>query len=162
MATFTVEEGFATPGSFTMSGRSVVTIKELPGTGPWPETLTDNKLIQTDQSVDFGFSWAVSGALLPILAPGCSWRLQLSFERWGAQEFNAPANASVPFGSAVVSGPAVTPTYTYHHKITIGPNTVPEGVYDIVAVLRMYSPTGAPLPVAGFAEFGKVEFYKSA
>ncbi len=150
-----VEEGLATPASFQFNGSSVVTMQELPTTGPWPDDVTQTNLIQCEQPVSFGFSWSVQGPLVALLSnPAIRWKLQLYFEKWGNTEFNIGGTGVnfVPYQP--ISG------YVYNRTIQIPANTVPEGVYDIVGVLRLYNGNN-PLPAAGFVEFGKVEFYET-
>lgn len=150
-----MEETLATPASFRFTGSSVVTLQELPSGGAWPDITTDNKLIQTDQPVNFGFKWTVSGALVSLLSNQNKWKVQLHFEKWGPMEFDAN-----PAGTRLVSFVPVS-GHEYNVVISIPGNTIPEGVYDVVAILRLYDPNGRPLPVAGIAELGKIEYYES-
>jgi len=156
MANMQIEETLATPQSFKFKGNSVVTIQELPTTGPWPDNLTDNKLIQCEQAVRFGFKWAVEGVLVPLLSNANKWKVQLFFEKWGQSEFNLGASGTATVNFVPTSG------HTYNVVITLPANSIPEGVYDVVAILRLYDGRNQPIPVAGFAEMGKLEFYEAA
>jgi hypothetical protein len=150
-----VEEGFATPGSFQFSGASIVTSNEsVFTTGPWPPDLTNQRLIQVEQGMYFHFQWSVAGVLVPILAPGMKWKIQVFFEKWGQSE--SPVNPSLNVNYVPVSG------HLYNATIAIPPNTLSEGVYDVVAVLRLYDAVGNPLPVAGYEEKGKFQLFESA
>ena len=156
MAIMKVEENLATSQSFKFKGTSIVTMKELPSSDEcWPDTVQNNQLIQCEQGATIGFQWSVSGCLVPLLK--CSkWKIQLFMEKWGETEFD--------LGSAgIVNVPFVgTSGHLYTQAITLRPNTIPEGVYDVVAVLRLYDTNNNPVPVAGFAELGKVEFYQAS
>jgi hypothetical protein len=149
-----VEETLATPSSFKFTGRAFATIQELPAAGPWPSDLTQNRLIQVEQPINFGFEWQVSGPLVPLLDRGFRWRISVYFEKWGMSE--SPVAPTATVGYVPVSG------HTYNANIVLPANTLSEGVYDVVAVLRLYDGTGKPLPVAGFEELGKFEIYEQA
>lgn len=152
----TVEETLATPSSFRFEGDTLVTVAEMAApAGDWPQQLGDEKLIQTKQPTNFYFKWKVSGALVPLLSRENRWKIQLYFEKWGQTEFNIGAVGTQTVGFVPVSG------NEYNVAISIPSNTVPEGIYDVVAVLRLADQFGKPLPVAGFAEFGKIEYYQA-
>jgi hypothetical protein len=155
MIKFKVEENLATPKSFKFDGAAVCTDEQLPGDCCWDEPILNNTLIQVEQGVNFGFQWSVSGCLVPLLK--CShWKVQLHFEKWGEPEFDLGALGITQVKYVPESG------YTYNTVISLRPNTVPEGVYDIVAVIRMYDYKNNPVPVAGFAELGKIQFYEAS
>jgi len=150
-----VEENLATPESFQFCCDSLVTVDELPSADRcWPDIVPCNRLIQVEQGVKFGFQWCVKGCLVDIIK--CTkWKIQLFFERWGCKEHcGDPEPKCVNF--VAESG------YLYTEYIELPPNTIPEGVYEIVGVLRLYDFRGNPLPVAGFAELGKFEFYEAS
>lgn len=149
-----VEETLATPQSFKFKGNALVTTHELPSTGPWPADLSNQRLIQTEQGVHFHFRWSVEGVLVPLLDSGMKWKIQVFFEKWGESE--SPVNPYASVSYKQVSG------YNYHAVISIPPSTLTEGVYDVVAVLRLYDAKGVPLPVAGYEEMGKFQFFESA
>lgn len=149
-----VEETLATPASFQFTGTALVTSNEGATTGPWPADLTNQRLIQAEQSVYFLFKWTVSGVLVPLLAPGMKWKIQVFFEKWGQSE--SPVNPSTIVPYVPTSG------HTYNAMISIPPNTLNEGVYDVIAVLRLYDSSNNPLPVAGYEEMGKYQIFESA
>jgi hypothetical protein len=139
--TMFVEETLATPASFRFNGRALVTSHELPTTGPWPADLTNQRLIQVEQGIHFHFEWSVGGVLVPLLDRGMKWKIQLFFEKWGQSESSTNPSATVNY--------VPTSGHTYRSFISIPANTISEGVYDVVAVLRLYDSAGNPLPVAG-------------
>lgn len=149
-----VEETLATPASFQFSGTSLVTSNEGATTGPWPADLTNQRLIQVEQSVYFRFKWSVSGVLVPLLSAGMKWKIQVFFEKWGQSE--SPVNPSTFVNYVPTSG------HNYNALISIPPNTLSEGVYDVVAVLRLYDTNGYPVPVAGYEEMGKYQIFEAA
>ncbi|MCA0235493.1 MAG: hypothetical protein LCH81_03845 [Bacteroidetes bacterium] len=149
-----VEETLATPSSFRFTGRALASIEELPASGPWPSDLSQTRLIQVEQPINFNFEWQVSGPLVPLLDRNFRWKIQVYFEKWGASETAVAPSITVPYQA--VSG------FTYRSTINLPANTLREGVYDVVAVLRLYDGSGRPLPVAGFEEMGKFEVYEQA
>ncbi len=149
-----VEETLATPSSFRFTGRTLATMHELPASGPWPSDLTQERLIQVEQAIHFHFEWQVSGALVPLLDRGFRWKIQVYFEKWGVSESAVAPTATVSY--IPVSG------HTYRTVINLPGNSLSEGVYDMVAVLRLYDASGNPLPVAGFEELGKFQVYEQA
>ena len=156
MAIMKVEENLATSQSFKFKGTSIVTMKELPSADEcWPDTVPNNQLIQCEQGATIGFQWSVSGCLVPLLK--CSkWKIQLLIEKWGQEEF-------LDRGQNVINVPYVPVSgHVYTAGIEIPAGTMQEGVYDIVAVIRLLDNAGKPLPVAGFAELGKFEFYQAS
>ncbi len=82
--------------------------------------------------------------------------MQLFFEKWGQSEFNLGASGTATVNFVPTSG------HTYNVVINLPANSIPEGVYDVVAILRLYDGRNQPIPVAGFAEMGKLEFYEAA
>lgn len=156
MSKLKVEENLATPQSFNFYGVSCVTTEELPSTDCcWPDTIPSNHLIQVEQGMKFGIQWTASGCLVPLLK--CSkWKIQLLIEKWGQEEF-------LDRGQNVINVPYVPVSgHVYTSSIEIPAGTMQEGVYDIVAVIRLLDNAGKPLPVAGFAELGKFEFYQAS
>lgn len=156
MVELKVEENLASPKSFRFCCGSVVCTGEpLPGDCCWDHPVLNNSLIQVEQGVNFYFKWCVDGCLVPLLK--CThWVIQVYFERWGDREFN--------IGTAGIKKVKFKPEegYVYDEVISLGPDTIPEGVYDIVAVLRLYDYRDNPVPVAGFAELGKIQFYEAS
>jgi hypothetical protein len=128
----------------------------------------EKRLIQTDQRVDFVFEWTVKGMFAHAFNPNFRWRIEVFMERYGPLDFDLGANgiATLNYGSGDLVAPdevsypgAGAPTST---TVSIPPNTIPEGVYDVVAVLRLLHPAGDDTPcfLAAFAEFGKINFYQ--
>jgi hypothetical protein len=148
-----VEETLATPQSFRFKGQALVTQHEMPTTGPWPADLNNKRLIQVEQGIHFHFRWSVEGVLVPLLSRNLNWKIQLFFEKWGQSESPVNPVTSVPFQA--IDG------FEYNALINIPANTLSEGVYDVVAVLRLYN-GNAPLPVAGYEEMGKFQMFEAA
>ncbi|MBV6438525.1 MAG: hypothetical protein EPGJADBJ_00149 [Saprospiraceae bacterium] len=154
----TFESGLVNPSSFVLNG-AVAFSHELPPTitlgGGLSGAVGSPRLVQCEQTYHVHFNWTVSGALVPLMRPDLRWKVEVYFERWGASEYGLPAAINPQtVGFVPVSG------HTYSAIITIPGNTIPEGVYDMVAILRMYDAAGNPLPVAGFEEMNKVQFYE--
>jgi hypothetical protein len=153
---FSVEETLATPSSFVFNGQAAVTAHEnaLPAGNPWPADFTNDRLIQVEQGLHFHFKWSVSGPLVPILRNDLKWKVQVFLEKWGESETPVSPAATVNFNSAA--------GFQYNTLVNIPANTLNEGVYDVVAVIRLYTAAGNPLPVAGFVEMGKIQMYEQA
>ena len=156
------------PGVFDFVGTSMVgNLNELPGAPLTPgNNAVGSRLVQTDQPVQFSFRWNVNGIMTHAFNPAVLWQVEILFERYGPGEFNIGPVGSIvlPFGSGTLSGTTTTfpgilaPGST---TINIPPSTVPAGVYDIVAVIRLVHPgTLLPCFLAAFAEFGKIQFYR--
>ncbi len=156
---FKVEETLVNGPTFAFNGQAVASMHELPPVAgsTWPADLTNDRLIQVEQGVHFHFAWGVSGAVVPLLSSNLVWKIQLFFEKWGQSE--SPLNPSTTVRYVPTSG------FRYNALINIPGNTLSEGVYDVVAVIRLYnvvSGVTSPLPVAGFVEMGKFEFFEQS
>jgi len=152
-----VENGFPGLLGFNITGASALTHEVNPPALPVAPNIP--VLIQCEQDSHVHFTWTQSGGLIPFLnASMLEWRLDVLFEKWG----NAEWSPAIPAAQRVVAFSNNNP-HTYNQLITIPANSVPEGIYDIVAVLRLYNKfTGAPLPLAGFVELNKVQYYEAA
>ena len=140
------------PGLFQLSGGGQVVLNEnlsSSTTGTAGNTLVSNS-IQTDQQIRFNFNWAVNGLFVPLLNPGNKWKLEVFLEMMGPTESFSIPPVTVAYG---VGGP-------YSSNVIIPPNTLSEGVYDVVAVLHFLDSANQPQFVAAFAEFGKICVYK--
>lgn len=148
-----VENGFPGLKGFTVSGAGAFTHEINPPA--FPVTPNEPTIIQCEQESHIHINWTQSGELSSYLC-GLEWRIEVLFEKWGSTEWSpgAPIN---PRTVRFVQG-----NYNYNEVITIPANTVPEGVYDIVVVLRLQSTTKKPLPLAGFVELDKVQVYEAA
>ncbi len=153
---------------FDFYGTGHVVSSESPSPNFTPGNLGNNRLIQADQDVSFKFDWSVRGYFAHIIDPNSKWRLELLLERMGPAEFAIPAGLGVKtltYGSGVHVGSGVNQQINYpgvsgSTTITIPGGTIPEGIYEVVAVLRLQEPSGAPCFLAAFAEFGKMDVYK--
>lgn len=157
MVTLKVEENLASPKSFVFCGGAVCTDEQLPGDCCWDDPILNNSLIQSEQAVTFGFRWDVKGCLVPLLK--CSkWKIEVQLERWGSKEFDL---AALGYGTKYVNY-VPRSGYTYTESITVPANTIPDGVYEVVGLITLYDNNNNPLPVAGFAELGKIRFYEAS
>lgn len=159
------------PGFFDFVGGSQVgnmTEFNSPG-GLTVGNLSQSRLIQTDQVIEFRFAWDVTGIFAHALNQNFLWEIELFLEQYGPGEFVFPPNVgktTLAYGSGtpalgnVVSFPGTgAPTST---TISIPAGTIPAGVYDVVAVIRLTHPAPASTPcfLAAFAEYGKIQFYQ--
>ena len=154
------------PGLFDFTGTAQVgNLREFASPGGFTAgNLIENKLIQTDQQVNFKFEWTVKGIFAHAINPAFRWQIELFFERYGPQEFNLPGGVqTLNYGSGNFTPPdEVSYPGTASTTVTIPGGTIPEGVYDVVAVLRLLheAPDNTPCFLAAFAEFGKINFYQ--
>ncbi len=164
----TLQSELNLPGALAIIGTSNVTILESPGGGV-PENLGDHKLIQTDQAVRFDFNWTVQGWMVSLLNPNLRWELRLYYELLGGGEFNviatqAPAVLNFGQGGTTNPYPPGTTSANFNASMQVNGNSVPDGIFDIVAVLRLVAPQPFPPapvgPIAAFAEFGMVQYYR--
>jgi len=156
---FLAEQVISTnPAVFNFNGGATLTRTELNSTSGWPENLAVERIVQTDQPVNFGFSWSVSGLLIPFIDPTSKWHIQVYFEQLGGGEIflGGYSVKDVPFG------PHTHGRRAYREVLTFPANSIPEGLYDVVAVIRLVDTAHHPGPVAAFAEMGKVQFYKDS
>ncbi len=156
------------PGLFDFVGISMIgRMDEFPsGGGLTLGNVGTSRLVQTDQQVDFRFQWNVSGIFTHTINPAFLWQIEIFLEQYGPDEFSlgATGRKSLAFGTGTpalgntISFPGVAGSTT----ISIPPNAIPEGVYDVVAVIRLThpAPTFTPCFLAAFAEYGKIQFYQ--
>lgn len=155
IAPFLSEQVISTnPSIFNFNGGAVVTANEQLSTAEWPANLAIERLIQRDQAIRIGFRWSVSGLLTRFLNPNNKWHLQVFFEQMGGGEVTLGGASQADVNFVPVSG------HGYNHVLILPPNSVPEGVYDVVAVIRFQDPAGRPGPIAAFAELGKITVYE--
>lgn len=155
IASFLAEQVISNnPRIFEFNGGAVITANELPSTADWPANLAIERLIQRDQPVRLSFRWSVSGLLTRFLDPNSKWHLQVYFEQMGGGEINLGAYSQADVNFVPVSG------HIYTHSLTVPANAIPEGVYEVVAVIRFKDARNRPGPIAAFAELGKVTFYE--
>lgn len=83
-----------------------------------------------------------------------TWRLRLYLEQFGGKEIELPASVAT-HAEKFMSEP-----YPYSCSIQVPAGHVSEGVYMLVAAITMVGPTNKPGPIAGFAEFGVVQFFE--
>lgn len=153
MANMKVENGFPGMKGFYVSGAGAFTHEINPPA--YPITPNEPTIIQCEQDSHVHVYWEQSGELTSYLC-GLEWRIEVLFEKWGSTEWS-PSTPFSPRTVRFVQGPN-----NYSETITIPANTIPEGVYDIVVVLRLQSTSKKPLPLAGFVELNKVQVYEAA
>ena len=106
--------------------------------------------VQTDQTVQITYHYTQSGWLLPFMCGNCQCKFQVFLERMGVNEFGDIPPVIIPFNNAPGSYTAVA---------TIQPNTVPPGVYRVVASF-MLTPFGSNAsPCVAFADLGLANWY---
>jgi len=160
------------PGIFDIDGTSIVgNMFEFPsGGGLTVGNTASSRMIQTDQPVLFQFSWNVSGIMTHTFNPAFLWEIELLLEQYGPGEFNlgpvgkktltfgSGAFTPLPAGSGTTSFPGVAGST----DINIPAGTIPAGIYEAVAVIRLThpAPTFTPCFLAAFVEYGKIQFYQ--
>ena len=106
--------------------------------------------IQTDQPCFLRYKITTTGILNYVMAG--TWEAQVYLEEMGGGEFTLPNSTNTE--------PFVAQPQDYQFSVDIPANTVPAGVYRVVARLTMKGDTGVPAPIAAFADLGIVQFYK--
>ncbi len=132
---------------FTINGW--VGMWEGPSTEDWPEKTPPSDIIQLDQSWNVWFWFRTTGDLCNIMCG--KWKLQVLLEKMGGGETDFSPTEVVD----CVCGPN-----TYVKNIHIPPRKVDEGVYRVIATVRLHGPGGRPGPVAAFVDLGLVQFYE--
>ncbi|MCB0562970.1 MAG: hypothetical protein KDD01_01190 [Phaeodactylibacter sp.] len=137
--------------------------------------VSDNRIVHSDQSFDFHYDWCADslfnalplqlGAILPGLADPAAWEIRTMVEGMGPGLEAIVNTRFEPF----IQGIGVAPWETrYNATVRIAPpagGTWPTGVYDVVVTIQLVGYNAATntvtarLPVAGFAELGKLQVY---
>ena len=106
--------------------------------------------VRCDQDFQFDFNWNQLGWIGCILCG--NYKIEVCFEQWCAGEFSpTPNSVLVPTSHGT--------NVAYSASLNFLANSVPAGVYGIVACITLLDPMGNPQPVAGFVDLGKVKFY---
>ncbi len=156
-------------GFFDFSGiANAGNLVEFPDPNAPLGDLVNSRLIKCDQAVNIRFDWTVSGMFAHTMNPNSLWKIQLFLEQYGPGEFSFTPGAgekTLTYGSGVVSGGGINAAMTYpgvagSTTVSIPANTIPEGIYDVVAAIRYLHPDGTPCFLAAFVEFGKIDFYQ--
>lgn len=158
---FTAEQALSSnPSIFRLFGVATMTGQEGVSTSGYPNVPIE-RVIQTDQMFTVGVQWSVAGLLTGLIDPNAKWHVQVYFEQLGGGEINlgGASHQDVTFGTFTPI-PGVTGGRQYNARLSFPPNSIPEGLYEVVCVLRLLNSSHGPGPVAGFAELGKVEFYQ--
>lgn len=156
------------PGLFDfVGGAQVGTLAEAPSFGGLTGgNVGQSQLIQTDQTINFKFDWKVSGIFTHAFNPAFLWEIEILMERLGPGEFSLGpvGRKTLTFGTGSTVGTVTTFPGTSapgSTTVIIPGNTIPAGVYDVVAIVRLAHPgTLQPCFLAAFAEFGKIQFYR--
>ncbi|MCB0635190.1 MAG: hypothetical protein KDC54_01155 [Lewinella sp.] len=146
-------------GSFQVTSWKNVIIDELPddpndvwgSAGPF-HPAPSNYIVQTDQPIHVHTQWNVKGALASIL--GGEWRVAVYFEKYGGGE----ANPGEYMGK---TAHIQSLNHTYNMTITVPANDLKPGLYNVAIAITFFSDAGVPLPVAGFADLGMVQYYEA-
>lgn len=144
------------PTIFRFNGGALLTSDELASTREWPADLSaaTERVIQRDQRIFFRFRWSVSGLLVPLLSNQNVWHLEVFFEKMGGGEIHLGGFAQTSVNFVQTSG------HVYDHTMIFPPNSIEDGVYDVVAVIRFRDSRNRPGPIAAFAELGKITVYE--
>lgn len=106
--------------------------------------------VQTDQTVQITYHYTKAGWLLPFIG-NCQCKFQVFLESMGVNEYGDIPAVVLPFSNLPGGGSAT---------VTIAPNTVPPGVYRIVACF-MLTPAGSNAsPCVAFADLGMAQWYQ--
>jgi hypothetical protein len=138
---------------FSINGS--VQLVEGPSTAEWPEDRLETDLIQLDQPWTVWFRFRTRGDLCEVLCG--RWKCCVILEEMGAGESSLPNPcAEIEFNG----GPDF-----YVTSVQVPPRSIREGVYRVIATLRLYGPSrhgrsGRPGPVAAFVDLGLVQFYE--
>ncbi len=130
------------------------------------------RVIHSDQSLDFHYNWRAEGLLngldlsiagtFPGLNQPAFWEIKTLVEGVGPGLEEVASTIYEPFVKGAV-GPKFQ--HWYHKTLTVAPpsGVWPAGVYDIVVTIQLVGYDGTVvnerLPIAGFAEMGKIQIY---
>lgn len=153
-----IENGFAA-GLSIINAQARFNDPEQVSTFGWPGASPD-RILQRDQPTTVTVSFTVSGLVQSLFA-GCSWRVNLLPEQKGINEFALPAGATSEQFRTITVGEATPVAVTYNVTFNIPGQTFPEGLYDLVCMIRLVNPSNIPLPVAMFGEFANIEVYRA-
>ncbi len=129
--------------------RGWVGMWEGPSTEEWPAT-PPSDIIQLDQSWNVWFWFETIGDLCNIMCG--EWKLQVLLEKMGGGETDVSPSKTIK---------CVCGSHTYIDHIHVPARTIKEeGVYRVIATVRLFGPAGRPGPVAAFVDLGLVQFYE--
>ena len=112
---------------------------------------TPTTVIRTDQDWYIKMDWKTSGPLNYLICG--RWQLQVLLEEMGKGEHDV--DNSIVF-EKFASKPAA-----YSKEVRFRAGDLPEGVFKLVATIKLLGPNDVPGPVVGFAEGPIVQFYDS-
>lgn len=145
------------------------------GMTPVSET-AEGRVVHSDQSFDFHYEWCADslfnalplqlGGILPGLADPAFWEIKTMVEGM-ANELEAVVDTRYINFVPGFPGPAPW-EHKYDATVRVSPpggGAWPAGVYDVVTTIQLVGYNGqavtARLPVAGFAELGKLQIYNA-
>ena len=148
--------------NYRLEGAAIATTTELPADLDfdfWGHDAAQQKLMNEDQGLNIGFKWTQDGPLCIGLSTDLYWQVELLFEAVGVSEFELPDQHRVHEISYVAA------PHTYNATFTIPSDLIVPGVYRLVAMINMRHKNPPPpfdsyMPVAGFVDFGLVQFYE--
>ncbi|MFN0216800.1 MAG: hypothetical protein ACKVT2_21295 [Saprospiraceae bacterium] len=131
----------------------------------------NNRNVQTDQDIRISLNWRTQGLFAHAINPQFKWKIEVLLERRGPGEFALPGGViTLDYGTGTFSAGPINPGSTVTFPGAANPNnttvlipggTIPDGLYDVVVVLRLMHADGvSPCFLAAFADFGLVDFYR--
>lgn len=162
--------GFAT--AFEIDGSGLIqsfSETESPFSTSGDAVTIPNRNVQTDQDIKVKLAWRTKGLFAHAIETDFKWKIEVLLERRGPGEFDLGATGvkTLTYGSGTYAGLGAGSTVTYpgadanSTTVVIPGGTIPDGLYDIVVVLRMFHEDGTtPCFLAAFADFGLVDFYR--
>ncbi len=147
-------------GLFNVSSAQSAILDELPDApgdvfpapGPFHPT-PSNQIAQTDQTIHVHTQWTVSGGLAPLIDG--TWKVDVYVEKYGTAE--APGTGV--FSAIVKNLPFAGFSKTFNRTVSIPAGSLDAGLYKVALAITFVGPAGQPLPVAGFAEMGMIQYY---
>lgn len=154
---FVFEEGLLGPSFSMYNGH--ISIAEQPALGPLESG--QERAVKCCQPINCHFSLTIDNAWWMIFCnPGdqCHFEVQLLFEGMGTH-----AEFDEPIGKIYVPYNAAPAPHVITHNWAIPANTLPEGVYRVVATVKLVRWNGVAviqkLPAVAFADLGLMEVY---
>lgn len=118
---------------------------------------TKNRVLEIDRAWKVEVDWRIVGTNADTIAG--IWNLSLRIESMGEGIEAEVASTTVNLASVQ---PASTPSLRlYHAEMTIPVGKIDKvGIYKPVLLITYLNDNGSPRPMAGFAEFSLITFYK--
>lgn len=146
-----------TPNPFFNITQPEAKMTEAPSGGYPPEEITASPMnVQTDQEIRVRFRWTQSGiaAAPPFASLPLDFQMGVYFEKWGP----GPEKTYEKMAGFKPGNP-----FTYQEELSIAADALSEGVYKVIAYLKLKNPGGGGGSLmVGFAEIGTVNVYDPA